>query len=72
MTTEKADVETISTEKVDVAIATTEAVSASAIQARFDILCDLNEEQMAALNKRVLRRIDWRMMPTITVMFLLK
>ena len=27
---------------------------------------------MAALNKRVLRRIDWRMMPTITIMFLLK
>jgi len=27
---------------------------------------------MAALNKRVLRKVDWRLMPTITIIFLLK
>lgn len=42
------------------------------IQGRFDLLRDLNPQQMAALNKKVLRKVDWRLMPTITVMFLLK
>ena len=42
------------------------------IQGRFDLLRDLNPQQMAALNKKVLRKLDWRLMPTITVMFLLK
>ena len=70
MATEKDDMMT--TEKVDVAIATSEIVSPAAIQARFSTLQDLDEEQMQALNKKLLRRIDWRLMPTITVMFLLK
>lgn len=42
------------------------------IQARFDSLRDLSPEQMEALNKKVLKRIDWRLMPTLTIMFLLK
>jgi hypothetical protein len=42
------------------------------IQARFETLRDLNEEQMVALNKRVLKIIDWRLMPCITLMFLMK
>jgi len=70
MSTEKSDGASI--EKIDVVIQTTENTSPAAIQARFTTLCDLDDEQMAALNKRVLRRIDWRMMPTITIMFLLK
>lgn len=74
MTTQKVDaekVERMSTEKIDVAIETTEDVSPAAIQARFDTLRDLDETQMAALNKKLLRRIDWRLMPTITIMFLM-
>jgi hypothetical protein len=42
------------------------------IQARFETLRDLSEEQMVALNKRVLKIIDWRLMPCITLMFLMK
>jgi ABC-type transporter lipoprotein component MlaA len=42
------------------------------IQARFETLKDLNEEEMAALNKRLVRRLDWRLMPCITLMFLMK
>lgn len=42
------------------------------IQARFETLKDLSAEQMAALNKKVLRKIDWRLMPCITLMFLMK
>ncbi|KAJ4381471.1 hypothetical protein N0V86_002830 [Didymella sp. IMI 355093] len=41
------------------------------IQARFETLRDLSEEQMAALNKKVLRKLDWRLMPCITLMFLM-
>ena len=42
------------------------------IQARFDTLRDLSAEQMAALNKRLVKRLDWRLMPCITLMFLMK
>lgn len=38
------------------------------IQHRFDTLRDLSDEQMSALNKKVQRRIDWRLMPCITLM----
>jgi hypothetical protein len=70
MATEKAD--TMSIEKVDVVVAANETVSPASIQARFETLRDLDDSQMAALNKRLLRRIDWRLMPTITIMFLMK
>lgn len=49
-----------------------ETVSPQAIQQRFSTLASLDDEQMAALHKRMLRRIDWRLMPTITIMFLMK
>lgn len=42
------------------------------IQARFETLRDLSEEQMAALNKKLVKRLDWRLMPCITLMFLMK
>jgi hypothetical protein len=42
------------------------------IQARFETLKDLTEEEMVALNKRLVKRIDWRLMPCITLMFLMK
>lgn len=69
MATDK--VETMSAEKIDFAVTTTnEIVSPADIQARFPTLQDLDETQMEALNKKLLRRIDWRLMPMITIMFL--
>lgn len=42
------------------------------IQARFDLLRDLSDAEMEKLNKSVVKKIDWRMMPTITMMFLMR
>lgn len=42
------------------------------IQARFDLLRDLSDAEMEELNKSVVKKIDWRMMPTITMMFLMR
>ncbi|GJC98663.1 major facilitator superfamily transporter [Colletotrichum higginsianum] len=42
------------------------------IQGRFDLLRDLSDTEMEKLNKSVVRKIDWRMMPTITAMFLMR
>lgn len=47
-------------------------ITSQQIQARFETLKDLSEEQMAALNKKLVRRLDWRLMPCITLMFLMK
>jgi len=68
MATEKVD--TVSSEKNEFAIAdaaVSENVSAADIQARFATLENLDDTQMEALNKKLLRRIDWRLMPMITV-----
>ena len=42
------------------------------IQSSFDTLRGLNREELDALEKQLLRKVDWRMMPTITVMFLMR
>ena len=42
------------------------------IQHRFDTLRGLSQGEMAALNKKVRKIIDWRLMPCITLMFLMK
>lgn len=42
------------------------------IRARFPLLRDLGEEQLAELNKKVVSKIDWHMMPCVTLMFLMK
>jgi hypothetical protein len=42
------------------------------IQARFPLLRDLSQERMDELNKRVRSKIDWHMMPCVTLMFLMK
>lgn len=47
-------------------------VSPLEIQGRFELLRDLGPEQMAALNKKVVSKIDWHMMPCVTLMFLMK
>lgn len=46
--------------------------SAWEIQQRFETLKDLGEAEMTALNTQVRKTIDWRMMPCVTVMFLMK
>lgn len=48
------------------------AVSPQDIQARFDLLRHLSPERMAELNKSVVKKIDWHMMPCVTLMFLMK
>ena len=47
-------------------------IPATEIQARFPLLRDLSETQMTALNKSVLKKVDWHMMPCVTLMFLMK
>ena len=47
-------------------------LSPAQIQHRFDTLRDLSDEQMTALNKQVLRKIDWRLMPCISLMFFMR
>lgn len=42
------------------------------IQARFDELRDLSSSEMEALNTQVRKIIDWRMMPCVSVMFLMR
>ena len=46
--------------------------TAEQIQHRFDTLRGLSQGEMEALNKKVRRIIDWRLMPCITLMFLMK
>lgn len=65
-------VETSSIEKNEFAVTQqSDTVSAADIQARFSTLQNLDESEMTALNKKLLRRIDWRLMPMITIMFLM-
>ncbi|KAK0387025.1 hypothetical protein NLU13_5339 [Sarocladium strictum] len=52
-------------------VPTGQYVSPLEIQARFPTLRHLNEEQMDTLNKKVRSIIDWRMMPAVTLMFLM-
>ena len=47
-------------------------VSPEEIQGRFDLLRDLSSEQMNELNIRVRKKIDWRMMPIVSLMYLMK
>lgn len=47
-------------------------ITPRAIQARFELLRDLSDSEMETLNKRLVKKIDWRMMPTITLMFLMR
>ncbi|PVI06863.1 MFS general substrate transporter [Periconia macrospinosa] len=54
-----------------VAVAEHVNITPQQIQSRFETLKDLTEEQMDALNKRVVKRLDWRLMPIITLMFLM-
>ncbi|KAI7913477.1 MFS transporter [Pyricularia oryzae] len=41
------------------------------IQGQFNMLRDLSDTEMETLNKTVLRKVDWHLMPAITMMFLM-
>jgi hypothetical protein len=45
--------------------------TAAQIQHRFETLRGLSQGEMEALNKKVRKIIDWRLMPCITIMFLM-
>lgn len=68
----------LSDEKVQVAQCVENAVPGDApvapveIQARFGLLRHLSPSEMEVLNKRVRSKIDWHMMPCVTLMFLMK
>lgn len=47
-------------------------ISPIEIQARFASLRDLSSGDMDRLNARVRKIIDWRMMPCVSIMFLMK
>jgi hypothetical protein len=66
------DAEKSEVQQYETAVSDTRWYTPLEIQGRFDTLRDLSPDQMAALNKKVLRKIDWRLMPTITIMFLMK
>jgi hypothetical protein len=38
----------------------------------FPLLVNKSEEELAALNKKVLSKLDWRFLPCITAMLLMK
>lgn len=39
---------------------------------QYPLLKDKSEEELAALNKAVLRKLDWKFLPCITLMLLMK
>jgi hypothetical protein len=54
--------------KIENAVADTDA---NYLQ-RYPLLADKNEDELKALNKAVLRKLDWKFLPCITVMLLMK
>jgi hypothetical protein len=46
-------------------------VEATWIQ-QYPLLANKSEEELAALNKAVLRKLDWKFLPCITLMLLMK
>lgn len=39
---------------------------------RYPLLRDKSEDELKLLNKKVLRKLDWKFLPTITAMLLMK
>lgn len=39
---------------------------------RYPLLADKSEEELEALNKAVLKKLDWKFLPCITLMLLMK
>ena len=63
---------TVDRKDPDAVVAFVEDVTPAGIQAQFPCLRDLEVAEMVALEKKVLRKLDWRLLPTITIMFLMK
>jgi hypothetical protein len=49
-----------------------EASQANVSLQRYPLLRDLSEDELVALDKAVLRKLDWKFLPTITMMLLMK
>jgi hypothetical protein len=49
-----------------------EAYQANVSLQRYPLLRDLSEDELVALDKAVLRKLDWKFLPTITMMLLMK
>ena len=65
----------ISISKEDAEIVKVEHVApadASVWVQQYPLLREKTEEELAALNKAVLRKLDWKFLPIITVMLLMK
>lgn len=43
-----------------------------ALRQRFPLLADASQEKLDALNKAVMRKLDWRFLPVITLMLLMR
>ena len=59
-------------EGMEVEVAEGYSYTPEQIQNRFDTLRGLSLGEMQALNKKLVKIIDWRLMPCITLMFLMK
>lgn len=45
---------------------------ADTVLERYPLLKDISKDELEALNKRVLSKLDWRFLPCITMMLLMK
>lgn len=45
---------------------------ADTVLERYPLLKDKSKDELEALNKKVLRKLDWRFLPCITMMLLMK
>jgi hypothetical protein len=56
----------------DAPIELVEATTADVILERYDLLKNKSQDELDALNKSVLRKLDWKFLPCITAMLLMK
>lgn len=55
-----------------VKIEATEAATDASYLQQYDLLKNKTEDEIKALNKAVLRKLDWKFLPCITAMLLMK
>ena len=48
------------------------ALQSAELRQHFPLLANLSEEELERLNKAVLRKLDWRFLPGISLMLLMK
>lgn len=42
------------------------------LRQRYSLLADMSKERLEAVNKAVLKKLDWKFLPAVTVMLLMK